>query len=145
MASLPPTSRHPTPLVLIVDDVEDTRLIYAVFLKHRGFDVSVAGTAKAALGIVAERRPDVIVMDFSMPGTDGLAATRQLASDPTTAHIPVILLTGHVEMISTDAVKAAGARRLIIKPCLPEILEAEITGLLEGDMEFRRLRGTPPE
>jgi|SRR6266850_2693283 len=131
------------PLILIVDDVEDTVLIYASFLEYRGFRTATAGTAKKALEIATEQRPAVIVMDYALPGADGLSAARQLATDPATAHIPVIMLTGHVETVRPDTVRAAGARSLITKPCLPDVLEAEIRRLLAGDHGFRSMRGTP--
>jgi CheY-like chemotaxis protein len=121
--SRPPPGSAPAPLVLIVDDVEDTVLIYASFLEYRGFRTATAGTAKKALEIATEQRPAVIVMDYALPGTDGLSAARQLATDPGTAHIPLIMLTGHIETVRPDTVKAAGARSFITKPCLPDILE----------------------
>ena len=131
------------PLILIVDDIEDTRLMYAAFLEYRGFRAAAVNNAKAAFAVVAAGPPDLIIMDFGMPGIDGLSATRQIATDPATAHIPVIVLTGHVELVNRAAAKAAGARRLIAKPCIPETLEAEIRAVLAGDTEFRAVPGIP--
>src|SRR5437762_7896014 len=127
------------PLILIVDDVEDTVLIYASFLEYRVFRTATAGTAKKTLDIATEQRPAVIVMDYALPGTDGLSAVRQLATDPGTAQIPIIMLTGHVETVRPDTVRAAGARSLVTKPCLPDVLEAEIRRLLAGDRGFRSM------
>jgi CheY-like chemotaxis protein len=131
------------PLILIVDDVEDTRQLYAAFLQHRGFQTVEADGAKPALTIAAARRPSAIVMDFAMPDGDGLTATRQLTESTTTSHIPVIVLTGHIELVTRDEARAAGARRFITKPCAPEILEGEIRALLAGDTAFRATSGMP--
>ena len=135
--------RSAPPLILLVDDMEDTRLIYAALLEHRGFATIAAGGAKKAIELAVGRQPDVIVIDYAMPGMDGLSATRQLALDPLTGRIPVILMTGHVETVRAEDVKSAGARSLITKPCLPEVLEAEIRRVLSGDTEFRAMRGSP--
>ena len=101
--------RHPRTPILIVDDVADTRLIYAAYLEYRGFRALTAGNAKKALELAVESRPDVIVMDFAMPGSDGISAARQLSADAATSSIPIIIVTGHVDAVRPDAVQAAGA------------------------------------
>jgi CheY-like chemotaxis protein len=125
--------------VLVVDDVEDMRSIYAEYLQHRGFQALVASDAEAAKTMAVERHPDVIVMDYSLSGSDGLTATRQLKQDVRTAGIPIIILTGHLILasVSPAAVSQAGANTLAIKPCLPDVLEAEICRLLAGGRDFR--------
>jgi two-component system, cell cycle response regulator DivK len=141
MRPSPPPAAAP-PLVLIVDDVEDTRDIYAAFLRHRGFEAVVASDAQEALAIARARSPHVIVMDYALPGGDGLAATRQLKQDPRTRAIPVILLTGHTIKVTPAAAREAGASSFTTKPCLPEILEAEVQRLLTAaSAEFRYVRG----
>jgi CheY-like chemotaxis protein len=97
--------------------------------------------AKAAMASTVSRTPNVIVMDFSMPGMDGLSATRLLKRDPQTTHVPVIILTGHTHIVTAAAAREAGASVLAVKPCLPDMLEAEIRRLLaEGGGEFRYVR-----
>ena len=129
------------PLVLIVDDVQDARDIYAAYLEHRGFEVAVAADAKAAWTVAVERVPRVIVMDYSLPLVDGLTTTRLLREDARTAAIPVIVLTGHSTIVTPASARAAGASSLISKPCLPEVLEAEIVRVLAGGADFRHIRG----
>jgi len=136
-------SDAPPPLILIVDDVEDTRLMYESFLTYRGFRAATAGSGKKVLELALDERPDLIVMDYSMPDVDGLTAARQLAAEPITADVPFILITGHLELVTPSMAKAAGARSLILKPCLPDVLEAEVRRVLGGDREFRIVRGTP--
>jgi two-component system, cell cycle response regulator DivK len=142
MASLP-SAPSCGPLILIVDDSADTRFVYAWFLEYCGFDVVTAVDAKAAMASMVSRTPNVIVMDFSMPGMDGLSATRLLKRDPQTTHVPVIILTGHTHIVTAAAAREAGASVLAVKPCLPDTLEAEIRRLLaEGGGEFRYVRDT---
>jgi two-component system, cell cycle response regulator DivK len=138
MATAPSPGR---PLVLIVDDVQDAREIYAAYLEHRGFEVAVAAEAKTAWTIALERRPGVIVMDYSLPLVDGLTTTRLLREDPRTWDIPILVLTGHSTIVTPTGAQAAGASSLVSKPCLPEVLEAEIMRLLAGAAEFRHIRG----
>jgi two-component system response regulator FixJ len=82
-----------------------------------------------------------LVLDVRMPEMSGLEVQQQLNRNG--ALLPVILMTGHVEMVRAEDVKSAGARSLITKPCLPEVLEAEIRRVLSGDTEFRTMRGSP--
>jgi DNA-binding response OmpR family regulator len=136
-SAAPPRTR-----VLIIDDVEDTRNIYATFLQHRGFEALVAADANAAWAVAGERPPHVIVMDYSLPGIDGLSATRTFKAHSKTARIPIIILTGHTLTITTRAAREAGAVALLTKPCVPEALEAEIRRVLAEPSEFRYVRGT---
>ena len=88
-------NRRP-PLVLLVDDVEDNRDVYAQHLRFHGFRVEEAADGPAAIAKAAETRPEVIVLDLAMPGMDGLEACRHLRADPSTSRSRRILLTGHV-------------------------------------------------
>lgn len=82
------------PLVLVVEDDEDTRFLYAESLVHLGY--RVAGEADAVRGIEAavRLRPDVILMDLSMPGMSGIEAIRELKADPRTRHCLIVVVTG---------------------------------------------------
>jgi len=141
MALMPSSSSGP-PLILIVDDAADTRDVYESFLHHHGFDVVTAVDPQAAVATILKRRPDVIVMDFSMPGMDGLNAARILKRDPLTIDIPIILLTGHAHLVTIPTAREAGISVFAIKPCLPETLEAEIRRLLaDGGDQFRYVPG----
>ena len=82
-------------LVLLVDDYPDNRDIYVQFLTYSGLRVEEAENGYEALDKAFALRPDVIVMDLSLPGLDGWEATRRLKRDPRTRHIPVVVLTGH--------------------------------------------------
>ena len=120
------------PLVLIVDDVQDNRTIYVLFLKFSGFRVAEAENGEEALEKATSLLPDVIVMDLSLPVMDGWEATRRLRRDPRTRKIPVIVLTGHALPEHAQAAPDAGCDVVITKPCLPDQLMDAIRRILEA-------------
>jgi two-component system cell cycle response regulator DivK len=120
------------PLVLVVDDFEDNRAMYAVYLTYSGYDVVEAGDGAEAVDVASKRLPDMIVMDLSLPVMDGWEATRRLKADPRTRHIPIIALTGHaLEGHSRDA-REAGCNAFLAKPCLPESLVEKVEELMKA-------------
>jgi len=125
--------------VLVVDDADDARMLYAEYLERRGFKALVASGAETAKAMALARHPDVIVMDYSLAGSNGLTVTRELKREARTADIPVIILTGHVALaaVTPATVREAGASTLAIKPCLPDVIETEIRQLIAGRAEFR--------
>ena len=125
----PPMSNR-KPVVLIADDEQDARDIYAVCLEVNGFRAVKARDGEEAVALTLSLRPDVIVMDLAMPRLDGVAATRRLKNDPRTHRIPVILLTGYAERAIRDGALEAGAAVFLTKPCLPEDLEAAVRRLV---------------
>ncbi|HZD04540.1 MAG TPA: response regulator, partial [Longimicrobiales bacterium] len=76
--------------VLLVEDNEDNRIVYATMLEHFGFQVEQVGNGEDAVAMAHRDHPDLILMDISIPGIDGWTATERLRSDPTTRAIPVI-------------------------------------------------------
>jgi two-component system, cell cycle response regulator DivK len=104
------------PLVLVVDDYAEAREMYVAWLEVSGYRVAKASTAAEALALARTEPPDAILMDLSLPGVDGLEATRQLKSQSETAHVPVLAITGHVEAHVAEAACAAGCDAFIVKP-----------------------------
>jgi two-component system cell cycle response regulator DivK len=121
---------EPATLVLLVDDYPDNRDIYVQFLTYAGLRVEEAENGHQALDKAFALRPDVIVMDLSLPGLDGWEATRRLKQDPRTRDIPVIALTGHALAGHSKVALDAGCDLFITKPCLPERLLDEIRAIL---------------
>lgn len=119
------------PRILLVDDVEDNRRIYATFLRARAFDVTVAADGQQALAKARALLPDVIVMDLAIPGIDGWEATRRLKGDRRTQGIPVIALTGYVLTGAREAAQQAGCSVFLTKPCLPDDLVRAIQQVLK--------------
>jgi CheY-like chemotaxis protein len=120
------------PLVLIVDDVQDNRTIYVLFLKFSGFRIAEAENGEEALQKATTLLPDVIVMDLSLPVMDGWEATRRLKRDPRTKAIPVVVLTGHALPEHAQAARDAGCDLVITKPCLPDQLMDALRGILDA-------------
>jgi CheY-like chemotaxis protein len=118
------------PLVLVVDDFEDARELYAASLVDAGFEVAEAANGQEALELVAGVRPVVVVMDMAMPVVDGWEATRRLKTNPSTAGIVVIALTGHATGLGFAKAREAGADAVVAKPFLPGDLIALVRSLL---------------
>jgi two-component system cell cycle response regulator DivK len=123
------TGRRPS--VLIVDDVEDNRRVYATFLRARAFDVTVAADGRQALAKARALLPDLVVMDLAIPGIDGWEVTRRLKRDRRTRRIPVIALTGYVLAGAREEAQQAGCSAFLTKPCLPDDLIRVIQQILK--------------
>jgi len=120
------------PLVLVIDDYADARAMYAAWLQVSGYRVAEASTAADALALARAEPPAAILMDLSLPGVDGIEATRQLKADPRTRHVPVVAITGHVEAHVAAAAAAAGCDAFIVKPSpAPEVVRV-IARLIDG-------------
>jgi CheY-like chemotaxis protein len=118
------------PLVLLVEDHKELRQLYAQHLVMEGFDVIEAVNGEVAIAHTAERDPDVVLMDLSLPVIDGWEATRRLKSDDRTAHIPVVALTAHDGSGELQRATLAGCDWFVPKPCPPDALIAELRRVL---------------
>ncbi|HWW52393.1 MAG TPA: response regulator [Acidimicrobiales bacterium] len=106
------TSAH----VLVVDDAEDIRLLVVIRLKLAGFEASEASNGADAIAQASAAAPDLILLDWVMPGLDGIEVCRRLKSNPATAGVPIILLTGRVLPDEERMAVEVGAEGLIAKP-----------------------------
>ncbi len=118
------------PLILVVDDYEDAREMYAEYLRFCGFRVAEARNGNEALEQTFALMPDLILMDLSLPGMDGWEATRQLKADERTRSIPVVALTGHALAGASEGAKKAGCDSFVTKPGLPDDLVVEVRRML---------------
>jgi CheY-like chemotaxis protein len=124
---------------LLVENDGDTRDMYAEWLVHSGFRVAEAATVDEGFEKAHRLRPHVIATDIGLSGDgDGCALCERLKADERTRAIPVIAVTawaigGHVERA-----RSAGCDSVLIKPCLPEELLAEIQRLLKLRKMHRR-------
>ena len=121
-----------TPLILVVDDYQDAREMYAEYLQFSGFRVAEARSGNEALERAFALKPDLILMDLSLPGMDGWEATRQLKADERTSHIPVVALTGHALAGASEGARKAGCDAFVTKPCLPDDLVVEVRRMLKA-------------
>jgi CheY-like chemotaxis protein len=121
----------PRPLILIADDNEDTREMYALYLNMSGYGVETAADGHEAVIKARTLRPDLIVMDLQMPKLDGWGAIREIQNRAETSSIPVVVLTGHdFKAYLKPAALAAGACSFLMKPCFPEQLASEVRSRL---------------
>jgi two-component system cell cycle response regulator DivK len=118
------------PLILVVDDYQDAREMYAEYLQFSGFRVAEARNGNEAVDQAFALKPDLILMDLSLPGMDGWEATRRLKADDRTKHIPIVALTGHALAGASDGAKKAGCDSFVTKPCLPDDLVVEVRRML---------------
>jgi two-component system, cell cycle response regulator DivK len=121
-----------SPLILVVDDYQDAREMYAEYLQFSGFRVAEARNGNEAVSQAFELQPDLILMDLSLPGMDGWEATRVLKADDRTKHIPVVALTGHALAGASEGAKKAGCDSFVTKPCLPDDLVVEVRRMLSA-------------
>ena len=114
------------PRVLLVDDYPDAREMYGEYLRLSGFDVVDAANGLEALERAGDARPDIILMDLSLPVMDGWEATRRLKSDPRTRAIPVVALTAVAMRGDEEQARAAGCDDYISKPARPVAIRAMV-------------------
>lgn len=110
--------------MLIVDDSEDIREMWRLWLTYWGFTVVEAGNGADAVRIARALLPDLVLMDLWMPVLDGLRATEQLKADSATAGVPVLALSAQGGPYAESWAMAAGAEAFLHKPADPdELLE----------------------
>ena len=112
--------------VLIADDMDAIRTLYRTGLSHAvpEMRVSMASDGLETVRLAQELVPDVILMDVTMPGIDGLEATRRIKADPRTRRVRVIAITGTV--YDSGTVLAAGCDGYLLKPVTPDEILREI-------------------
>lgn len=102
--------------ILIVDDNQDNRELVVKVLHAKGYEMIEAKDGEEALSKVAEARPDLILMDISIPKLDGHEVTRRLKANDAYRAIPVIALTAHAMKGDREKAMAAGCDGYIPKP-----------------------------
>lgn len=119
--------------IALIEDNPDNRLLIQVLLGGTHHLVSFESGA-AALAGMKKARPDLILLDISLPEMDGTEVLRQLRADPALAHIPVIALTAHAMAGDREKYLALGFDDYITKPILDEeVLLNAIEAVLEKD------------
>jgi len=117
--------------ILIVEDEPAIREMVAFALRKAGMDPVHAADARAAQGMIAERVPDLILLDWMLPGTSGLELARRLRADPTTAHMLLVACTAFSSTNDMAHAKSVGFDAHCAKPLTPQrllrVLEAATT------------------
>jgi two-component system, OmpR family, phosphate regulon response regulator PhoB len=119
-----------TPRVLVVDDDEAVRTVASWQLESDGFAVAQAGDGDEALSAIDTERPDLVVLDLSMPGLGGLDVLRRVRGAPVTAALPVIVLSGRSGETDRIVGLDLGADDYLVKPFSPGELAARVRSVL---------------
>jgi CheY-like chemotaxis protein len=118
--------------ILIVEDVE-FNLDLLVQLLEDDYAILTAGDGAAGIELAEQARPDLILMDLSLPVIDGWEATRRLKAHVTLRHIPIIALTAHAMSGDEEKARAAGCDDYLSKPIDEDLLFAKLQTLLSGN------------
>ncbi len=121
--------RHRRSRVLVADDTESVRSLFARLLSADGHDVVSAHDGRTALESVQRDRPDVILLDVEMPGMSGLEVCRRLKADPATRLTPVVMVTGQTHLNDRIRGIEAGADEFLSKPVHPQELRVRVRSL----------------
>jgi CheY-like chemotaxis protein len=122
------------PVVLVIDDHDDSRTITRIVLEQAGFRVAEANDGARGVQTAMELRPLVVLLDLVLPGIDGWEVARRLRRDRTTGHAVIIALTATVLPHDHERARDAGCDEVLTKPVLPPTMLATI----------RRYVGAPP-
>jgi CheY-like chemotaxis protein len=118
--------------ILVVEDNVFNRDLIQRFLEPEGFEVVVAHDGADGLARAVADKPDLVLMDMSLPVVDGWEATRRMKADPATARIPVIALTAHAMLGDREKALDAGCDDYDTKPIDIERLLSKIRALLSA-------------
>jgi len=116
--------------VLVVEDGEDARYLMRIQLERLGYLVIEAEDGKRAIEVAQRARPDIILMDLSLPIIDGFAAAEKIRASDELQTIPIIAVTAHQETDFREGAKAAGFDAYVTKPIDVAWLSELIQGLL---------------
>jgi two-component system phosphate regulon response regulator PhoB len=126
-----------TVLALLADRDAETRLMHADYLRQLSYEIDEAEDGREALAKTIARHPSVIVTESRLPGMSGLELCRLLRNDASTRPIPIIVVADDAFASDVKLAEAAGSDAVLIKPCRPERLAAEIIRVLSQSHELR--------
>ena len=128
------------PMILVADDDPMIRDVLQTKLKKSGFSVSVAADGRETLAAIADRLPDLLILDIKMPSVDGLEICRRLRDDEVSRALPILMLTAYGGIDHIMAGLTAGADDYVTKPFHIEELLLRIRSLLRARQLERELR-----
>lgn len=130
--------------VLVAEDDPDTLAVIRLALRRAGYTILAIGNGAEVTARVTEWKPDVILLDWVMPGLDGIDVCRQLKADPETRDVPVVFLTGNTDEHELQQALALGAIGYITKPFDPVTLGEKVAHLVDQAQSSREVNGSSP-
>lgn len=115
---------------LIVEDDPDARKVLSLILKLDGYQIHTAPGGQEAITLLGTLVPDVILLDVMMPGMDGYQVCQWVRSNPATANVPVVMLSGKADPESVAHGMEVGADEYLAKPITPSNLTAQLKAVL---------------
>ena len=129
--------------VLVVEDDEDIQELVISLLSRAGYDVLAEGNGEAGLAAALTQQPDLVILDWMMPGLPGVEVCRAMRADPRTKTIAVLMLTSKAQEADIDQAFTAGADDYMVKPFRGRELVSRVSALTA--QEVRRVEETTPE
>ena len=116
--------------ILCVEDNDHNLYLVSLLLERAGFEVLVAHDGEEGVAVARAQRPDLVVMDVTLPGIDGYEATRRLKAAPETRAIPILALSAHDEVKLAGLASAAGCAAYASKPIRVQDFLGKVAALL---------------
>ena len=146
----------PAPKLLLVEDDFALAELLEYRFESEGYEVRVTADGDEALILAAEEAPDLVILDWMIEGTSGIEVCRRLRRDKSTAHVPIIMLTGKSEERDVLEARDAGITEYLVKPFTSNTLFDRIRAVIENPRGFvvsenyvgpdrRRRSGRPPD
>lgn len=131
--------------ILVVEDFDDTREMIALELRQHGYEVVEAADGVSAVEMVKHRCPDLVLMDLSLPGRDGLSAAYRMREIDAMCRVPIVACTAHGADLHRDVALAAGCDDYVTKPIDMALLKEVVARLLarSGDGDGEAEAGSP--
>jgi CheY-like chemotaxis protein len=123
--------------VLIAEDDADIRDLFATALEHAGAAVVAVNSGGEALEALQDRSFDLLVTDMWMPNLSGLDLCKALRAEPTTAKLPILMISAYGRMRGREEAMLVGATEYLTKPIRPSVLIAKVDALLGGRLVAR--------
>lgn len=121
--------------ILLVDDDQDARTIFATLFESEGYEVLHAGDGVAGMQVVRESQPDLVLLNLFMPRMSGYQLLRSIRSEDASAEIPCLLFTGDARYEQMGRALIHGADGFVTKPAKPTAVLAMVQQLLEAEDE----------
>ncbi len=122
-----------TATILVVEDNPDNMKLFRWTLEDVGYDFTGVGSAEEGLELLNQQPFDLVVMDISLPGMDGIEATRRLRADPRYASLPIVAATAHAIKEEAAAIQSSGVTTIATKPIDEDLFLQTIESLLAGE------------